>query len=69
MGWGKSRGGGGLGWALVNLTARGEERKATVKKGLGDKEGHLGFGDVDTGLDGCVEESMQNRLNCNTAVE
>ena len=49
--------------------ARGEERKATVKKGLGDKEGHLGFGDVDTGFDGGVEGSMQTRLNCNTVVE
>ena len=33
--------------ALINLPARRDKRKTMVKKGLKNKERHLGFGDVD----------------------
>ena len=54
-----------MGWALVKFLARRcKIRKTTMKKGEGDKEGHLGFGDVDGGHDRGVDGRIRSRSNC-----
>ena len=45
-------------------TRRQEESNG--EKGFRDKEGHLGFGDIDPEDDGGVEESIRIRLKCGT---
>ena len=46
-----------------------QDKESNGEKGGGDKEGHLGFDDVDAGHNGHgrgIDGIIQSRLNCGT---
>ena len=43
-----------------------QDKENNYEKGGGDREGHLGFGDVDAGHSGDMDESIRDRRNCGT---